>query len=138
MTNGSEKKVKISSKRLKELLEKEKEYDAMQSYCSSLERSFKDLIRTKELWVKLCIEAETELREFKTSFHEKIRNESHQYVVNLLSHYANSIANSFEGDLKGVRCGFWGAKISDYKLAGLKYRLKQIIDKVRLIDMYNI
>ena len=36
MTNGSKKKVKISSSRLTELLEKEKYYDAMQSYCSSL------------------------------------------------------------------------------------------------------
>lgn len=102
MTNGSEKKVKISSSILKELLEKEKGYDAMQSYCSSLERNFQNLIRTKDIWAKHCIEAETELREFKTDFHEKIRNESLQYINNLLSYYANSIANSFEGDLKGV------------------------------------
>lgn len=135
MMNGSKNKVKISSSRLKELLEKEKEYDAMQSYCSSLERSFKDLIRTKDIWAKSCIEAKTELHEFKTEFHEKIRNESHQYIDNLLSYYANSIANSFEDDLKSVRCGFWDAKISDYKLACLKDRLKQIIHKVRLIGM---
>ena len=135
MMNGSKKKVKISSSRLKELLEKEKQYDAMQSYCTNLERSFKDLTRTKDIWVKLCIEEETELREFKTEFHEKIRNESHQYIDYLLSHYANSIANSFEDDLKSVRCGFWDAKISGYKLACLKDRLKQIIYRVRLIGM---
>lgn len=135
MTNGSEKKVKISSSRLKELLEKEKEYDAMQSYCSSLERVFKDLNRTKDIWAKLCIEAETELREFKTEFNKKIRNESHQYIDNLLCHYANSIANSFENNLKDVRCGFWGAKISDYELGCLKVRLRQMIKSVPFIDM---
>ena len=135
MTNGSEKKVKISSSRLKELLEKEKGYDAMQSYCSSLERNFQDLIRTKDIWAKNCIEAETELREFKTDFHEKIRNESLQYINNLLSYYANSIANSFEKNLKNVRCGFWGAKISDYDLVCLKNRLRQMIKSVPTIDM---
>lgn len=134
MTNGSEKKVKISSKRLKELLKKEEEYDVMQSYCSSLERGFKDLIRTKDIWAKLCIEAETELREFKTNFHEKIRIESLQYINNLLSYYANSIANSFEKNLKYVRCGFWGAKISDYDLVCLKNHLRQIIKSVPTID----
>lgn len=135
MTNGSEKKVKISSSRLKELLEKEKGYDAMQSYCSSLERNFQDLIRAKDVWAKHCIEAETELREFKTDFHEKIRNESLQYINNLLSYYANSIANSFEKNLKNVRCGFWGAKISDYDLVCLKNRLRQMIKSVPTIDM---
>lgn len=120
MMNGNEKKVKISSSRLKELLEKEKGYDAMQSYCSSLERGFQDLIRTKDTWAKHCTEAETELREFKTDFHEKIRNESLQYIDNLLSYYANSIANSFEENLKNVRCGFWGAKISDYDLVSFE------------------
>lgn len=135
MTNGSEKKVKISSSRLKELLEKEKGYDAMQSYCSSLERNFQDLIRTKDIWAKHCIEAETELREFKTDFHEKIRIESLQYINNLLSYYANSIANSFEKNLKNVRCGFWGAKISDYDLVCLKNRLRQMIKSVPTIDM---
>lgn len=135
MMNGSKKKVKISSSRLKELLEKEKGYDAMQSYCSSLERSFQDLIRTKDVWAKHCIEAETELREFKTDFHEKIRNESLQYINNLLSYYANSIANSFEKNLKNVRCGFWGAKISDYDLVCLKNRLRQMIKSVPTIDM---
>ena len=135
MTNGSEKKVKISSKRLKELLKKEEQYDATQSYCSSLERGFKDLIRTKDIWAKHCIEAETELREFKTEFHEKIRNESHQYINNLLSYYANSIANSFENRLKDVRCGFWGAKISDYELGCLNVRLREMIKSVPFIDM---
>lgn len=135
MTNGSEKKVKISSSRLKELLEKEKGYDAMQSYCSSLERNFQDLIKTKDIWAKHCIEAETELREFKTDFHEKIRIESLQYINNLLSYYANSIANSFEKNLKNVRCGFWGAKISDYDLVCLKKRLRQMIKSVPTIDM---
>lgn len=134
MMNGSKKKVKISSTRLKELLEKEKDYDAMQSYCSSLERGFKDLIRTKDIWAKHCIEAETELREFKTEFHEKIRNESHQYIDNLLSYYANSIANSFEKNLKEVRCGFWGAKISVRDLGCLKIRLRQMIKSVSSID----
>lgn len=134
MTNGSEKKVKISSSRLKELLEKEKGYDAMQSYCSSLERGFKDLIRTKDTWAKHCIEAETELREFKTRFDEKIRNESHQYIDNLLSHYAISIANSFEKNLKDVRCGFWDAKISVHDLVCLKIRLRQMIKSVSSID----
>lgn len=135
MTNGSEKKVKISSSRLKELLEKEKGYDAMQSYCSSLERNFQDLIRTKDIWAKHCIEAETELREFKTDFHKKIRIESLQYINNLLSYYANSIANSFEKNLKNVRCGFWGAKISDYDLVCLKNRLRQMIKSFPTIDM---
>lgn len=135
MTNGSEKKVKISSSRLKELLEKEKGYDAMQSYCSSLERNFQDLIRTKDIWAKHCIEAETELREFKTDFHEKIRIESLQYINNLSSYYANSIANSFEKNLKNVRCGFWGAKISDCDLVYLKNRLRQMIKSVPAIDM---
>lgn len=135
MMNGNEKKVKISSSRLKELLEKEKGYDAMQSYCSSLERGFQDLIRTKDTWAKHCIEAETELREFKTDFHEKIRNESLQYIDNLLSYYANSIANSFEENLKNVRCGFWGAKISDYDLVCLKNRLREKIKSVPTIDM---
>lgn len=135
MMNGSEKKVKISSSRLKELLEKEKDYDAMQSYCSSLERGFKDLIRTKDTWAKHCIEAEKELREFKTDFHEKIRNESHQYIDNLLGYYANSIANSFEKNLKDVRCGFWGAKISAYDLLCLKNSLRRIIKTVQFIGM---
>ena len=135
MTNGSEKKVKISSPRLKELLEKEKDYDAMQSYCSSLERSFRDLIKTKDIWAKHCIEAETELRELKTDFDEKIRNESHRYIVNLLGYYANSIANSFENNLKDVRCGFWCAKISDYDLLCLKNRLIRIIKIVPFIGM---
>lgn len=135
MMNGSKKKVKISSSRLKELLKKEKEYDAMQSYCSSLERGFKDLIRTKDVWAKHCIEAETELCEFKTRFDEKIRNESHQYINNLLSHYANSIANSFEDNLKDVRCGFWGAKISVHDLVCLRIRLRQMIKSVSSIDM---
>lgn len=135
MTNGSENKVKISSSRLKELLEKEKGYDAMQSYCSSLERNFQDLIKTKDICAKHCIEAETELREFKTDFHEKIRNESLQYINNLLSYYANSIANSFEKNLKNVRCGFWGAKISDYDLVCLKNRLRQMTKSVPTIDM---
>ena len=135
MTNGSEEKVKISSSRMKELLEKEKDYDAMQSYCSSLERGFKDLIRTKDTWAKRCIEAETELREFKTDFDEKIRNESHQYIDNLLGYYANSIANSFEKNLKYVRCGFWGAKISDYDLLYLKNSLRRIIKTVQFIGM---
>lgn len=107
----------------------------MQSYCSSLERVFKDLNRTKDIWAKLCIEAETELREFKTEFNKKIRNESHQYIDNLLCHYANSIANSFENNLKDVRCGFWGAKISDYELGCLKVRLRQMIKSVPFIDM---
>lgn len=135
MMNGNEKKVKISSSRLKELLEKEKGYDAMQSYCSSLERGFQDSIRAKDVWAKHCIEAETELREFKTDFHEKIRNESLQYINNLLNYYANSIANSFEKNLKNVRCGFWGAKISDYDLVCLKNRLRQMIKSVPTIDM---
>ena len=135
MTNGSEEKVKISSSRMKELLEKEKDYDAMQSYCSSLERGFKDLIRTKDTWAKRCIESETELREFKTDFDEKIRNESHQYIDNLLGYYANSIANSFEKNLKYVRCGFWGAKISDYDLLYLKNSLRRIIKTVQFIGM---
>ena len=135
MMNGSKKKVKISSSRLKELLEKEKDYDAMQSYCSSLERGFKDLIRTKDIWVKHCIEAEKELREFKTEFHEKVRNESQKYIDNLLGHYAISIVNSFEGYLKDVRCGFWGAKIPDYELFELKFRLKRIIERVPFVDM---
>lgn len=135
MMNGSKKKVKISSSRLKELLEKEKEYDAMQSYSSSLERGFKDLIRTKDVWAKHCIEAETELCELKARFDEKVRNESHQYIDNLLSHYAYSIANSFENNLKNVRCGFWGAKISDYDLVCLKNRLRQMIKSVPTIDM---
>ncbi len=135
MTNGSEKKVKISSSRLKELLEKEKGYDAMQSYCSSLERGFQDLIRTKDTWAKHCIEAETELREFKTDFQNKIRNESLQYINNLLGYYANSIADSFEKNLKNVRCGFWGAKISVRDLVCLKIRLRQMIKSVSTIDM---
>lgn len=135
MTNGSKKKVKISSSRLKELLEKEKDYDAMQSYCSSLERGFRDLIRTKDIWAKHCIEAETKLQEFKTDFYEKIRNESHQYIDNLLGHYANSIADSFENNLKDVRCGFWGAKISAYDLLCLKNRLRRIIKIVPFIGM---
>lgn len=135
MMNGNEKKVKISSSRLKELLGKEKGYDAMQSYCSSLERGFQDLVRTKDTRAKHCIEAETELREFKTDFHEKIRDESLQYIDNLLSYYANSIANSFEENLKNVRCGFWGAKISDYDLVCLKNRLREKIKSVPTIDM---
>lgn len=135
MMNGSKKKVKISSSRLKELLEKEKEYDAMQSYCSSLERGFQDLIRTKDTWAKHCIEAETELREFKTDFYEKIRKESLQYINKLLSYYANSIANSFEKNLKDVRCGFWGAKISVHDLVCLKIRLRQMVKSVSSIDM---
>lgn len=135
MTNGNEKKVKISSSRLKELLEKEKEYDAMQSYCSSLERGFQDLIRTKDIWAKHCIEAETELREFKTDFYEKIRKESLQYINQLLSYYANSIANSFEKNLMDIRCGFWGAKISVHDLVCLKIRLRQMIKSVSSIDM---
>lgn len=107
----------------------------MQSYCSSLERNFQDLIRTKDIWAKHCIEAETELREFKTDFHEKIRIESLQYINNLSSYYANSIANSFEKNLKNVRCGFWGAKISDCDLVYLKNRLRQMIKSVPAIDM---
>lgn len=133
MMNGSEKKVKISSSRLKELLEKEKDYDAMQSYCSSLERGFRDLIRTKDIWAKHCIEAETELREFKTDFHEKIRKESLQYINNLLGYYANSIVNSFEKNLKDVRCGFWAQKISDYDLLCLKNRLRQMIKSIPFV-----
>lgn len=133
MMNGSENKVEISSSRLKELTEKEERYDIMCSCYESLERCFKDMMYSKDIWYKRCMEAETELREFKTDFHEKIRNDSHQYIDNLLGHYANSIVDSFENNLKDVRCGFWGAKISDYDLLCLKNRLRKIIKSIPFV-----
>ena len=133
MTNGSENKVEISSSRLKELTEKEERYDIMRSCYESLERCFKDMMHSKDIWYKHYMEAENELNGFKTDFHSKIREESHQYIDNLLSYYANSIANSFEDNLKDVRCGFWDAKISVRDLACLKHRLRQMIKNITSI-----
>lgn len=130
MMNGSENKVEISSSRLKELTEKEERYDIMCSCYESLERCFKDMMHSKDMWAERCMKAENELNGFKIDFHSKIREESLQYIDKLLCYYANSIASRFEQELKNVRCGYWGAKISDYDLENLKHSLKRIIKSI--------
>ncbi|GEM_PF-3173054 len=131
MTNGN-KQVKVSYKRLKELEEKELRYDNLNQCFKSMERCFKDMMRSRDFWADNCNRIEKELKEFKYEYRHKIFKDSSDSINRILSHYANEITGTFVLELEKVRCGFWGAKIPKWKLAELRRELKDII--VRTIE----